>query len=200
MNTRHGGDDAITTPTLAATPPAELGAGGELSGPGDPHARSALRRHQAAVQRGGRAVWRPGSAGPKARCGSAMAATFCGATSRTTASCGGTRKPARPASTASRRTTPTATPATARDGSSPASTRGGGSPAPNMTARSPSFSTGSTASGSIRRTTSSSNRTVRSGSPIRRSGFSAITRASRRLPNCRPTSIGSTAGPAPRRS
>ena len=194
MNATSGTDPRYA---LRDSQPSRWEPAAELSGSGGPDARPALRRDQAAVQRGRRAARDRVSLGRGARCGSATAAISCGATSRTTASCSGMKKPAPPASFASRRTTPTAIPATARGGSSPASTRGGGSPAPNMTARSPSFSTGSTASGSIRRTTSSSNRTVRSGSPIRLSGSSAITRATRRRRNCRPTSIGSTAGPVP---
>ena len=59
---------------------------------------------------------------------------LCGATFPTTACCAGTRKPARSACSASRRTTPTATPATGRAGSSPASISAAASPAPNMTA------------------------------------------------------------------
>ena len=82
---------------------------------------------------------------------------------------GGRRKPARSASSASRPTSPTATPATARAGWSPASMAAGASPAPNTTARSPCWWTASTASGSTRPTTWWSSPTARSGSPIRRS-------------------------------
>ena len=48
--------------------------------------------------------------------GSATRGSFCSATSRTTGSCAGTRRPARSACSAGRRTTPTATRATAKAG------------------------------------------------------------------------------------
>ena len=60
----------------------------------------------------------PACAGPKGRCGSATGVICCSPTSRTTASCAGTRPPGAPASFARRRTTPTATRATARGGCS----------------------------------------------------------------------------------
>ena len=100
------------------------------------HPRSELRQVPAgACQR--RAALPRARAGTRARCGSATAATSCGATSPTTASCAGRRRRARSACSASPPTTPTATPATARAGSSPASTTRAGSRAPNTTARSP---------------------------------------------------------------
>ena len=80
-------------------------------------------------------AWPPACAGPRGRCGSATAATCCGATSPTTASCAGTRRPARSACSASPRTSPTATRATARAGCSPASTARAASRAPSTTAR-----------------------------------------------------------------
>jgi hypothetical protein len=80
------------------------------------------------------------------------------------------------ASSANPRTMPTKRTATAKDGSVTCEHEGGGSPAPNTTARLPSF-------GPLRRQAAqlrpawSSNRTIRSGSPIRLSGFSGIMRA-----------------------
>src|SRR6266481_2735768 len=80
--------------------------------------------------------WPRGCAGPRARCGSATDAIFSAAISRTSASSSGRRKPAPLVSIASRRTSPTATPATARAGWSPANMVAAASSAPNMTARS----------------------------------------------------------------
>ncbi len=97
----------------------------------------------------------PAAAGPRGPSGSGTPAACSGATSPTTASCAGTRRPARPPSSASRPTTPTATPATARAAWSPASTAPAGSPAPSMTAPSPCWPTVLTASASTRPTTSS---------------------------------------------
>ena len=100
------------------------------------------------------------------------------------------------ACSASRRTTPTATRAIGRAGCSPASTTPAASRAPSTTARSPCSPTASTASRSTRRTTSSADRTARSGSPIRRSASSATTRATSPSRSCRPTSTASTRKPA----
>src|ERR1019366_9177970 len=72
-------------------------------------------------------------------------------------------------SSATRRTTATATPAIARDTSSPASTIPAASPAPNTTARSPCWLTATRASRSTRRTTSRFTPTAQCGSPIRAS-------------------------------
>ena len=80
-------------------------------------------------------------AGRKGRSGSATGVICCGATCRAIRFCAGTRRPDRPACSASPPTMPTAIPATARAGWSPASMTAAASPAPNMTAPSPSSPT-----------------------------------------------------------
>ena len=64
----------------------------------------------------------PARCGRRGRRGTRRAATWCGATSPTTASCAGSRTTAASACSACRRTTATATPSTSRAASSPAST------------------------------------------------------------------------------
>ena len=79
---------------------AHVGAQHALPRPGRPHARPQLRPLPA----GSWPRWSgctPAAAGPRGRCGSATAATCCGATFPTTASCAGTRRPARSACSAS---------------------------------------------------------------------------------------------------
>ena len=78
----------------------------------------------------------PAADGPRGRSGSATAAACSGATSRTTASCAGTRRPARSAFPQALRLRQRQHPRPRRAGSSPASTARGVSRARNMTARS----------------------------------------------------------------
>ena len=62
-------------------------------------------------------AWPPAAAGPRGRCGSATTTAWCGATSRTTGCCAGTREAATSRRSAARRTSRTATRAIARAGS-----------------------------------------------------------------------------------
>ena len=91
-------------------------------------------------------------AGPRAPCGLAIAACWCGATCLATACTAGTKRPARSARIDCHPTTATATPVTVRAASSPASTSRGGSRAPSTTGASSHWPIALRESGLTRRT------------------------------------------------